>query len=525
MQSPHHYRSSFSSSSSSSHLLLSAAAMGGSESESKSESESESCREVELVLIPWPVMGHMQIVELAKLIIHHQKLALHHIGTTISVTVLLMKLPADIDTVSGSFIDSLSAASAVPGLNFFQLPPTDPTPEWSSRTRGFFIHSLVLSQRSNVADFLRTRRPTILAVVTDMLCTSMIDVAAELGLPSYVFFTSPASFLGAMLHCQYLHDEQNQDVAAWGTSGADVSIPTFRNPVPVAVLPAVLLDKEQWLQRFLHYSRGLRKARGIIINTFLELETYALNSFTLAGAGKVPPVYPIGPIINRSFHNEGPSEALQWLDAQSSSSVVFLCFGSQGSITEDQIRELAIGIEASGAGFLWSLRRQSADSEAAAFPTEYGGGFEEVLPEGFLQRTEGRGRVVGWVPQMEVLSHPAVAGFVSHCGWNSVVESLWCGVAVAAWPLHAEQHMNAFQVVRELGLAVELTLTGHERGGEVVGRERIEKGIRELMDEGSSERKKRVKEMKEKSRRSVEEGGSSYISFQKLIQDFIAHHD
>lgn len=445
-----------------------------------------------------------------------------------------MKLPDYIDTVSSSYADLLHSSSPTDGgaavrLNFLHLPATEPTPDWSSRTRGYFIHNLVVSQKPNVADFLRSRRPNAAAVVVDMLCTSMIDVAAELGIPSYIFFTSPASFLGAMLHFQALHDETNQDVPELRNSGSELTIPSFDTPVPPNVLSQVMVDERQWQDRFLHYARDYRKAKGIIINTLIDLEPHALRSFVVDsayGAAPVPPVYPVGPVLNQGPNldsQKGAIEVLRWLDDQPQSSVVFLCFGSQGSLGEDQIHELAVGLEWSGQRFLWSLRRQAPSSQKARFPSEYES-YREVLPEGFLGRTGGVGKVVGWTPQLEVLSHPAVGGFVSHCGWNSVLESLWCGVPVATWPLHLEQQMNAFQLVRELGLAVEISLSYLERssGGTVVAAVEVERGIREVMESGSEVRE-RVREMKEKSRMSVVEGGSSYASFKRLIEDIVSN--
>ncbi|KAH6755371.1 hypothetical protein C2S53_013892 [Perilla frutescens var. hirtella] len=454
-----------------------------------------------------------------------------HAGKTLSVTVLLMKLPNYIDTVSSSYADLLHSSSSTVRLNFLHLPSTDPTPDWSSRTRGFFTHYLVLSQQPNVADFLRSRRPNVAAVVVDMLCTSMIGVAEELGIPAYIFFTSPASFLGAMLHCQTLLDERNaDDVSELRNSSSDLAIPSFSVAVPPNVLSQVLVDKSQWLERFLHYARDYRKAKGIIINTFVELESHALRSFVVDsayGAAPVPPVYPVGPILNQGpsldSHKKSASEVLKWLDEQPCGSVVLLCFGSQGSLSEDQIRELAMGLERSGQRFLWSLRRQPPDSQKARFPSEYDS-YKGVLPEGFLDRTGGVGKVVGWIPQLEALSHPAVGGFVSHCGWNSVLESLWCGVPIATWPLHAEQQMNAFQLVRELGLAVEITLSYVERSDDqvMVTAGEVERGIREVMESGSKVTK-RVREMKEKSRKSVVKGGSSHASFKRLVDNMMSN--
>ncbi|CAA0837086.1 UDP-glycosyltransferase 71B1 [Striga hermonthica] len=466
-------------------------------------------------------MGHVQIVELAKLILRRQNLLPR--GKTLSITVLLMKIPDSIDTVSGSYSDLLSSSpSSTPGLHFFQLPPTDPTPEWSSKTRGYFIHSLVLSQKSNISDFLRARRSNIAGVLVDMLCTSMIRVAEDFGIPAYVFFTSPASFLGAMLHCQTLQDEKNEEVPGLKNSKTGIRIPSFEKPVPPEVMSLVLVDKRQWLDRFLHYARDYWRAKGILVNTFTDLEAHAIASFSLGSAygnRPVPPVYPVGPILNHGPCLNRP-DSLGWLDEQPTGSVLFVCFGSQGSLAEDQVRELAVGLERSGTRFLWALRRRS--SRSAGFPSEYAD-YEGVLPEGFLDRTASKGRVVGWVPQLEVLGTRAIGGFVCHCGWNSVLESLWCGVPMATWPLHAEQQMNAFQLARELGLAVEISLSYKEKGGEdgrLVAAEKIESGIRAVMERGSEVRR-RVEEMRERARASVAEGGPSWEYLDRFVKECV----
>lgn len=144
------------------------------------------------------------------------------------------------------------------------------------------------------------------------------------------------------------------------------------------------------------------------------------------------------------------------------------------------------------------------------------------MPEGFLKRTEKKGKVVGWVPQLKVLSHEAIRVFVSHCGWNSILESIWYGVPIATWPLHSEQQVNAFQLVKEIGVAVEITLDYCERNKHqpIVTAQVIEKGISKLM-ETNSPVKHKSKQMKEKSRASVMEGGSSYLSLGKLINELL----
>ncbi|XP_057982257.1 UDP-glycosyltransferase 71A16-like [Malania oleifera] len=178
----------------------------------------------------------------------------------------------------------------------------------------------------------------------------------------------------------------------------------------------------------------------------MELESHALESILLDG--NIPPVYPVGPILNLQQQQEaGPAGIMTWLDEQPPLSAVFLCFGSMGSFGPDQVKEIARALERSGYRFLWSLRRPPS-KEIGAMISEYVD-LQEVLPEGFLDRTIHTGKVIGWAPQVAILSHPAIGGFVSHCGWNSTLESVWCGVPIATWPMYAEQQINAFQRERE----------------------------------------------------------------------------
>ncbi|KAH7842867.1 hypothetical protein Vadar_009945 [Vaccinium darrowii] len=196
---------------------------------------------------------------------------------------------------------------------------------------------------------------------------------------------------------------------------------------------------------------------------------------------------------------------MRWLDDQPLSSVLFLCFGSMGSFEADQVRKIAQALKQSSHRFLWSIGRPPP-KEKIEMPSEYQD-LNQVLPEGFLERTAKIGKVIGWAPQVAVLSHKAVGGFVSHCGWNSTLESLWCGVPMATWPMYAEQQMNAFQLVRELGLAVEIKLDYKKDFRNncskvtLVTVDEIENGIRKLMENGNSEGiKQKVKEMSEKSK-------------------------
>ncbi|KAJ6967721.1 anthocyanidin 3-O-glucosyltransferase 2-like [Populus alba x Populus x berolinensis] len=478
-------------------------------------------KKAELVFIPTPGISHLvSTVEVAKLLVDRDE--------RLSVTFLIMKIRSDpkIDR----FINSVSTACN--RIRFIDLPKNEPDPNQPRK----FLYSLIETQIPHVKDEVSKLvsqsesspdSPTLSGFVLDMFCTPMIDVANEFGVPSYIFLTSGAAFLSLQFYVQALHDEQKVDPAEFKGSDAELVMPCLANPVPAKVLPSVLLNKE-WLPTMLHQARRFRETKGIIINTFEELESHAINSFS---EENTPPVYPVGPILNLNRDGDCDEESdkykdiKQWLDDQPLSSVVYLCFGSMGGFGEDQVKEIAWGLEQSGHRFLWSLRQPPPQGKMEP-PSDYTNP-RDVLPEGFLDRTANTGKIIGWAPQTDILAHPSVGGFVSHCGWNSILESIWFGVPIAAWPLYAEQQLNAFQMIVELGLGVEIKMDYRREfisdGNEtVISAGEIERGVRCLM-ELCDEKREKLKEMSGKSRKALENGGSSFTWLGRFIQDTMDH--
>lgn len=334
-----------------------------------------------------------------------------------------------------------------------------------------------------------------------------MDVANELGLPSYMFFTSNLGFLGLMLYLPTRHEQISHE---FKYPHPDMILPGFVNPVPASVLPSALFDKDGYTTS-IKLAQRFRETKGIVVNSFSELESLVMNSLA---DGLTPPIYMVGPVLHLkgqahpSLDQVQRDRIMKWLDEQPPSSVVFLCFGSMGSFGVSQLREIAAGLERSRHKFLWSIRVPQPKS------------LKEILPEGFSERIGGEGMICdGWVPQVEVLAHSATGGFVSHCGWNSILESLWYGVPFATWPLYAEQQMNAFRMVLEYGLALELRVD-YRNDGDLVVADEIETVVRCLM-EGDGELRMKVKETSEMARKAVAEGGSSFTAVGKFINDIL----
>ncbi|XP_009613935.1 anthocyanidin 3-O-glucosyltransferase 2-like [Nicotiana tomentosiformis] len=474
----------------------------------------------ELIFIPLAGLGHLvSAIEFAKLILNRDE-------NNLCISVLIMKLPLDYGVQN--FIQSLTSQSR---LKFIDISLDEKTSSGFLNNHERFVYDFIDGHKSNVREYVQNI-PRLAGFVLDMFCTSMIDIANEFNVPSYIYFASNAAFLGLCLHFQALRNEQNLDTSKYVNSDEELSIPCFKNPCPTKVLPKHLLDSRLASTLFFDGIRRFKETKGIIINTFFELEPFSLQ--TILDSEIVPTIYPVGPVVSfaKSGHfRNNPSEIesiMEWLDEQPDLSVVFLCFGSMGSFEAEQIKEIAIAMEHCGQRFLWSLRR-SPPKGKIDIPSNYNN-FEEILPKGFLERTKGIGKVIGWAPQVAILSHKSVGGFVSHCGWNSILESVYFGVPIATWPLYAEQQMNAFLLVKELGLAKEIRMDyvvdfeGKDNQVDIVSAEEIEGGLQRLMvKSGENEVRKKTKEMKEKSRVAMVDGGSSYNFLGLLINDVITN--
>jgi hypothetical protein len=482
-------------------------------------------KKAEVVLIPIPAMGHIvALVEIAKLLVQRDD--------RLYTTVLVMHPTVDPSTTT--YNESLAASTLPDRMRVINLPRVESIT--SDTKPNNWLSSLVEGQKPHVKEYvskIRTQSelsldaPRLAGFIFDSFITGLKEVANEFGLPWYAFSASGAAFLGCLLHLQALHDEHGADLTEFKNSDVELNIPSLVNPFPAKLLPSVLLEKDS-LTTVLEQPRALAEARGILVNTFLEFESHAVNSLS---NGRTPPIYPVGPIVKhkRDGHDVGSEGSnnyrniIEWLDDQPPSSVMFLCFGSGGSFRENQVKEIACALEKCGHRFLWSLRKSPPRGKWEYSPSDYAN-FQEILPKEFLNRTAKIGKVIGWAPQVDILAHPAIGMFASHCGWNSILESTRFGVPIVAWPLYAEQQFNAFQMVIELGLAVEIKMdcrkNSHGDNEINVSADGIMKAIKHVMEQGKEIRKK-VKEMSRISEKTLMAGGCSYSSLGRLVDDII----
>ncbi|KAF8700320.1 hypothetical protein HU200_034252 [Digitaria exilis] len=436
----------------------------------------------------------------------------------LTITVLVMPEPAEAKRAS-EIAEHIrqEEASGLAAIRFLHLPAVDPPTDHSGIEE--FISRYVQRYAPHVRSAIAGLTCPVAGVVVDIFCTTLFDAAAhELGVPAYLYLITSAAMCALLLRSPSLDAEVPVEVEF----EEDVDVPGLP-PVPASCLPTGLENRKiptyKW---FVYNGRRYTEARGVILNTVAELEPRVLDAIAdgrCTPGTRAPPVYTIGPVIPftpSSSDGEKAHECVRWLDTQPRCSVVFLCFGGQGSFAAPQAHEIAHGLERSGHRFLWVLRGKP--EPGTKLPRD--GNLAELLPVGFLEKTKGRGMV--WpsrAPQKEILAHAAVGGFVTHAGWNSVLESLWHGVPMVPWPLGAEQHYNAFTLVAAMGVAVPLEVD-RKRGNSVEAAE-LERAVKALMDDGGEHAGKvreRAVEMKDACRKAVEEGGSSNLALQRLCE-------
>ncbi|XP_028768269.1 UDP-glucose flavonoid 3-O-glucosyltransferase 7-like [Neltuma alba] len=359
-------------------------------------------------------------------------------------------------------------------------------------------------------DFVLQNPPDCL--VADFMYPWAHDLAARLGIPRLVF-NSFCVFSVCVMESIKKNPITGQDPHAF-------TIPDLPLPITMNIRPPIpflkAIDKPLELEA---------KSYGLLVNNFVELDGVFVEHYNKITGHKV---WHIGPtaLIHRTeeetakgTHKNEP--CMSWLESRKPDSVIYICFGSSGTLPDNQLYEIACAMESCGHSFIWVVPgKDEAEKEEEK---------ERWLPKGFEERMmkEEKGLILrGWAPQVKILGHAAVGGFMTHCGWNSVVESVGAGVPMVTWPLHSDQFYNEKLVTQVQGVGVEV---GVEEWGvwvlderkKTVKRDRIEKAVRRLMDEGEEgeEMRRRARELGEKAREAVKEGGSSHENLKTLIRE------
>ncbi|KAJ9555832.1 hypothetical protein OSB04_010446 [Centaurea solstitialis] len=446
--------------------------------------------EVHIAIFPSPGMGHLiPLTELTRQL-------LRLLRRQVFVTFI-------IPTAAGAPIKPQNdILNAMPeNVTSVFLPPVDLNdlpPEASLEARiSLTLTRSLPALRQTLAELTHdsTRKPPS-ALVVDIFGYPSFEIAKEFDISPYIFSTVSAMSLVGIFHGPPL------DQMFKCNSTEPITFPGCV-PFQPTDLPTPVHDYDPVARCTMFNS-----AKGILVNSFVELEPGAFKALE-EGEWCKPDIFPVGPLIrtgSKQQTNDG-FECLKWLDKHPVGSVLFVSFGSGGTLSQKQLVELAFGLEKSGQRFLWAVKSPSEKVNASYFSAKTDLDPFSFLPVGFLDRVRDHGLVVSsWVPQVEILAHSSTGGFLTHCGWNSILESIANGVPMIAWPLYAEQRMNAVNLTDGLGVAYRVKVG--ENG--LVGSDEIDKRVRSLI-EGEEGDKMRTKlaELKEGGAMALSQDGSS----------------
>ncbi|KAL0375004.1 UNVERIFIED_CONTAM: UDP-glycosyltransferase 73C3 [Sesamum radiatum] len=472
------------------------------------------------ILIPLMAPGHtIPMIDMAKL------LAKHGVSVTVIVTPLnaaRFSLVIDRAVRSGLSIRLLqirfpsSEAGLPPGCE-----SADSLPSYSL-IRNFFV-AIKLLQKP-VEEMLKELDPSPSCIICDKHIPWTADTCMKFQIPR-IIFDGMSCFTQLVMHSLYtckVH-ERVPPTEPFVVPGLPDRIEFTRLQLPGLLNPGPMdigdFREQVWKTESL--------AHGVVVNSFEELEKSYVDEFRKVKGGKV---WSIGPLSLCSSNDDldkaqrgnqasiDTEQCLKWLDNRDPGSVVYACLGSLGRLSPAQFIELAVALELSTHPFILVVKGGSRSEEIEKW----------IQDDGFEERTKERGLLIrGWAPQVLILSHPCVGGFLTHCGWNSTLEGISAALPMITWPIFAEQFLNEKLVVQilETGVGVGAQTVTHlgeyEKAENKVSRDRIKSGIERVMDKGKegSERRKRAQELGVMAKRSVEVGGSSYLNVTMLIQE------
>ncbi|EER89599.1 hypothetical protein BDA96_10G140400 [Sorghum bicolor] len=312
-----------------------------------------------------------------------------------------------------------------------------------------YLRRLETDGRLALADLLRRQaeagRP-VACVIGNPFLPWVTDVAADAGIPSAVLWVQSCAVFSIYYHfahglAEFPHEDDLE--ARFTLPGLPtlsvVDVPSFLLAShPYKVLGDTIQDQ----------FRNMGKASWVFVNSFDELERDVVTALPSVRP-RPPQLIPVGPLVELAGQDDVPlrgdlikasDDCVGWLDAQAPRSVVYASVGSMVVLSAEVIAEMAHGLASTGRPFLWVVRPDT----------------RPLLPEGFLDAVAGRGMVVPWSPQDRVLAHASTACFLTHCGWNSTLETVAAGVPVLAFPQWGDQCTDAKFLVDELRMGVHL---------------------------------------------------------------------
>ncbi|KAH6817737.1 hypothetical protein C2S51_001340 [Perilla frutescens var. frutescens] len=456
-----------------------------------------------VVMVPLPAQGHLnQLLHFSRLIAAHN-IPVHYVAAAAHIRQAKTRVHG-------------WGPSSTAAVHFHELPTptfTNPPPDHNAATK--FPTQLIPSLLSS----MDLRQPVYELVEKLAATTRRLAVVYDSSLPYVV--QDVRNIPNAEAYCFHSIAAFSVYSFSWEYRGKPALPNEAKIFEQVPTADGCFPPEFAEVMKFQHEAPKFNS--GDIYNTSRAIEGAYIDLLAkekTTGTGTIWAVGPFNPVVlpERKLPEaeaDEREECLKWLDKQGKNSVIFVSFGSTCSLSDEQISEIAVGLERSGQKFIWVVR------EADRGNVFEGDVRRAPLPQGYEETIRGRGLILrDWAPQLEILGHVSTGGFLTHCGWNSCIESISMGVAVVAWPMHSDQPRNAVLMTKALGIGVEVFEWGRQDRLGVMSSDTVESVVTRLMaSEEGDEMRKRAAQLGDAVKKSVMGGGIS----SKELDSFISH--
>jgi hypothetical protein len=456
--------------------------------------------QVVVVVVPFPAQGHLnQLLHLSRLISSYN-IPIHFVGTTQHNRQAIVRVQG---------WDPKSNSKNIHIHDFkvpnFMSPPPNPNAKSKFPSHLFPSFQASTNLREHVATLLKSLSSVAkrVVVIYDSLMASCVQDAIHIKNCESYTFHSVSAFTMFLYFWDLMgkpHVKKSKNLIP--------EVPSLEGCFTTQFINFITSQYE-----FHKFSNGvIYNTTRVIENPYIELIKGMISNKTHWALGPFNPL-----CIEKKSNNKGRHFSLEWLDKQKVKSVIYVSFGTTTAFKEEQIIELANGLEQSKQKFIWVLR----DADRGDVFKEDGVRRIIELPKGFEERVknEGIGLIVrDWAPQLEILSHSSIGGFMSHCGWNSCMESITMGVPIAAWPMHSDQPRNRVLVTEVLKVGLIVKDWSHR--DELVKACVVENVVRRLMaTKEGDEMRQNAMNLRIEILKSMDADGVSRIE----LDSFIAH--